>query len=140
MDLFANSASSVFYDDLSLVNAAQPVICDAPSDIPWASVNPTAGSTAGGGITPVAVTFDSTGLATGTYTGNLCVTSNDPDTGPGNGTNLVIVPLELMVQGPTAVTLNTVDASPIPAGVPLTVLPAALGLAAAAAFVLRRRR
>jgi hypothetical protein len=140
VDLFANSASSVFYDDLSLVNAAQPVICDAPSDIPWASVNPTAGSTAGGGITPVAVTFDSTGLATGTYTGNLCVTSNDPDTGPGNGTNLVIVPLELMVQGPTAVTLNTVDASPIPAGVPLTVLPAALGLAAAAAFVLRRRR
>lgn len=140
VDLFANNASSVFYDDISLVNASQPVACDAPADIPWASVNPTNGSTAGGGSTPVAVTFDSTGLAVGTYTGNLCVTSNDPDAGPGNGTNLVIVPLELMVQGPTAVTLNNVDAAPVPAGVPLTVLPAALGLALAAAYTLRRRR
>ncbi len=140
VDLFANNASSVFYDDLSLVNASQPVACDAPEDIPWASVNPTNGSTAGGGSTPVTVTFDSTGLAVGTYNGNLCVTSNDPDTGPGNGTDLVIVPLELMVQGPTAVTLNNVDAAPLPAGVPLTVLPAALGLALAAAYTLRRRR
>ncbi len=140
VDLFANNASSVFYDDVSLVNASQPVACDAPADIPWASVNPANGSTAGGGSTPVAVTFDSTGLAIGTYNGNLCITSNDPDAGPGNGTNLVIVPLELMVQGPTAVTLSNVDATPVPAGVPLTVLPAALGLALAAAYTLRRRR
>ena len=36
------------------------------------------------------VTFNSTG-STCTYTANLCVTSNDPDAGPGNGTNLVPV-------------------------------------------------
>ncbi len=140
VDLFANAASSVYYDDISLVRASQPVTCDAPSDIPWASVNPANGSTGAGGSTPVAVTFDSTGLAVGTYTGNLCITSNDPDPGTGNGTNLVIVPLELMVQGPTAVALNAVDAAPIAAGVPLTALPAALGLAAAAVYALRRRR
>jgi len=32
----------------------------------------------------VDVAFDSSGLAAGTYTGNLCITSNDPDPGPGN--------------------------------------------------------
>ncbi len=82
---------------MSLVAAGGPAVCDAPADIPWASVNPTAGTTPGGGTTPVNVTFDSTGLAIGTYTGNLCVDSNDPDPGPGNGTDLVIVPVELVV-------------------------------------------
>ncbi len=45
------------------------------------------------------MTFNSTGLALGTYTGNLCVESNDPDAGPGNGTELVVVPLRLVVEG-----------------------------------------
>ena len=118
VDLFANDASSVYYDDLSLAAPVQPVACDAPADIPWASVNPTNGTTPGGGSTPVTVTFNSTGLANGTYTGNLCVTSNDPDPGPGNGTDLVIVPLTLTVQPPTAVTLSGLTAhasqSPVP--------------------------
>ncbi|HSN74113.1 MAG TPA: choice-of-anchor J domain-containing protein, partial [Anaerolineae bacterium] len=73
--------------------------CSALSDIPWLSLSATAGSNAGGTNTDVTVTFDSTGLANGTYTGNLCVTSNDPDAGPGNGTDLVIVPVELVVEG-----------------------------------------
>ena len=124
----------------SSVTCNAPPVCSAPSDVPWLSLAPTSGATAGGGSTPVTVTFDSTSLAPGTYNANLCVTSNDPDPGPGNGTDLVIVPVTLMVQGPTAVTLNTVDAAPLPLAVPLTALPAALGLAAAAVYTLRRRR
>ncbi|MDX1437300.1 MAG: hypothetical protein R3335_10845, partial [Anaerolineales bacterium] len=62
-----------------------------PGDIPWASVSPNMGTTPGGGSTMVTVTFDSTGLATGGYTGTLCVNSND-------GTNPQIeVPLSLSV-------------------------------------------
>lgn len=141
VDLFANNASSVYYDDVSLASPVQPpATCDAPSDIPWASVSPTNGSTPGGGSTPVTVTFDSTGLAAGTYTANLCIDSTDPDPGPGNGTDLVVVPLSLTVEAPTAVTLRDVDASPLPFSAPLMALPAALGLAAAAVYTLRRRR
>ena len=144
VDLFANSASTVYYDDLSLAAPVQPVACDAPADIPWASASPTNGTTPGGGTTPVTVTFDSTGLAAGVYTGNLCVTSNDPDPGPGNGTNLVIVPLTLTVQPGTAVTLSSLDATqspaPVPAGLPMVALPAAAGLAMAAVYALRRKR
>ena len=72
------------------------------------------------------------------------VTSDDPDPGPGNGTDLVPVPVTLIVQNPTAVTLNGLDAtaspSAIPAGLPVAALPAAAGLATAAAYALRRRR
>lgn len=71
--------------------------CSSPSDVPWLSVDPTSGSNGGGTSTDVTVTFDSTGLAAGTYTANLCVSSNDPDVGPGNGTSLVILPVTLDV-------------------------------------------
>ena len=77
---------------------ALQTICTNPADVPWVSEAPTAGTTVAGGSTAVQVTFDSTGLAVGTYTANLCVTSNDPDAGPGNGTDLVVVPLTLNVQ------------------------------------------
>ena len=90
------------------------------------------------------VTFNSTGLAVGTYNANLCVTSDDPTPGPGNGTNLVPVPVTLIVQQPTAVTLSGMDAtespSAIPAGLPMAAFPAAAGLAMAAVYALRRRR
>lgn len=89
VDLYANSASSVFYDDLSLSSAAG--ICTVVDDIPWASVSPTAGTTSPSGTDQVDVTFDSTGLSEGTYTGNLCISSNDPDE------SLVVFPLELNV-------------------------------------------
>ncbi|HNS03001.1 MAG TPA: S8 family serine peptidase, partial [Anaerolineae bacterium] len=98
VDLFANSASVVYYDDMSLVNVTQSPVCSTPSDIPWVSATPLNGVTLPGGSTPVNVTFDSTGLAPGTYTGNLCVDSDDPDPGPGNGTDMVIVPLRLVVE------------------------------------------
>jgi hypothetical protein len=67
--------------------------CDAPVDIPWLSVNPDTGITPPGQTDPVEVTFDSTGLSEGDYTGKLCVTSNDP-VNP-----LIEVDLSLMVTG-----------------------------------------
>ncbi len=101
-------------------------------------------STPAGSAQDVTVTFDSTGLAAGTYTGDLCIFSNDPDPGPGNGTNLAPVPVTLIVQTPTAVTLSGLGAtespSAIPTGLPLTAFPAAAGLAMAAVYALRRRR
>ncbi len=71
--------------------------CSAPADIPWAAVAPANGTTAAGAATDVTVTLDSTGLAAGDYSGNLCFLSNDPDPGPGNETELVIVPVNLTV-------------------------------------------
>jgi hypothetical protein len=92
VDLYANSASPVYYDDISLAEVL-PEPCDVPSDIPWASVAPASGTTEPGESSTVDVTFDATGLASGTtYTGTLCVNSNDP------ATPVVAVPLTLMVQ------------------------------------------
>jgi hypothetical protein len=48
--------------------AVQNVGC-IPSDIPWASVSPITGTTPPSGSSTVDVTFDSTGLALGVYTG-----------------------------------------------------------------------
>jgi hypothetical protein len=62
-----------------------------PSDIPWVSVSPDNGTTAPGNSNDVTVTFDSTGLTAGTYTGNLCINSNDPKQ------RVVDVPISLTV-------------------------------------------
>ena len=66
-------------------------ICES-GDIPWASVSPASGTTPPALTTTVDVAFDSTGLGEGSYTGNLCVASNDPDE------PLVVVPVELTVE------------------------------------------
>jgi hypothetical protein len=68
----------------------QPV-CGAPTEIPWLSVSPEAGSTGAGESSEVTVTFDSTGLEVGEYEAVLCVVSNDP------ATPLVQVPVSLTV-------------------------------------------
>lgn len=92
VDLFANGATEVYYDDLSLAEVL-PGVCDVPSDIPWASVSPVSGTTDAGESSLVDVTFDSTGLSAGTtYNGTLCVLSNDP------ASPVVAVPLTLIVQ------------------------------------------
>ncbi len=83
--------------------------CSTPSNVPWLSETPASGATAGGGNTPVPVTFNSTGLTAGTYNANLCVDSDDPDPGPGNGTDLVVVPVTLTVTS----TAPNIDVSPL---------------------------
>ncbi|MCB8943212.1 MAG: proprotein convertase P-domain-containing protein [Ardenticatenaceae bacterium] len=61
------------------------------ADIPWATVDPVSG-TLPSGVTEVMVTFDSTGLMPGVYTGTLLVAGNDPDE------PVVSVPLTLTVE------------------------------------------
>ncbi|MEI2689633.1 MAG: choice-of-anchor J domain-containing protein [Anaerolineae bacterium] len=123
-----NNSNYIGIDTVEYVSASEPDVCSAPANVPWLSVSPAAGTTAPGGNTPVTVTFDSTGLAAGTYNATLCIDSNDPDAGPGNGTDLVIVPVTLIVGDPTAVTLDGLSATPLPAaGLPLAALPAAIG-------------
>jgi hypothetical protein len=95
VDLFANNASSVFYDNISL-NPPGLETCDASNDIPWATVSPTFGNTSGGSNSSVDVGFDSTGLSAGIYTGTLCIESNDVVT------PLSYVPLTLAVEEPAA--------------------------------------
>lgn len=83
IDLFGNTGTQAYYDDLSLALFDEPVpmVCDAPSEISWVSVAPTSGTTDPLSSSTVDVTFDTTGLTVGeTYTGTLCVTSNDIET------------------------------------------------------------
>jgi hypothetical protein len=77
VDLFANDASAVYYDDMSLTMAI-PEVCDLVGDVPWLSTNPTTGTTLPGESSLVSVEFDATGMDVGTYTATLCATSNDP--------------------------------------------------------------
>ncbi len=51
--------------------------CAHPADLPWLRASPAGGSIAGGASSPVEVTFDASALAAGTYSGDLCVRSND---------------------------------------------------------------
>ena len=92
-----SNSNYIGIDTVEYTGNLPPQICDLPTDVPWLAVSPDNGTTLGGATTPVAVTFDSTGLSAGTYNANLCITSNDPDPGPGNETELVIVPVELVV-------------------------------------------
>ncbi len=83
-------------------NGGGGVGCSNPSDLPWVSVNPASGTTTAGNSSDVTVTFDSTGLADGDYSGLLCVNSNDP------ATPVVEVPVSLTV---TAGVTHTVTPS-----------------------------
>jgi len=74
-------------------------------EIPWLSENPTSGTVPAGSSTDVTVTFDSTGLAVGSYFGNLSIKSNDPDQPE------VIVPVTLNVtEGGNTLHLNATRA------------------------------
>ncbi|MFC2026034.1 M12 family metallo-peptidase [Chloroflexota bacterium] len=55
--------------------------CSA-ENFPWVSVSPTSGTIQPGNSRTVDVSFDSIGLAPGTYSGELCVSSNDPNENP----------------------------------------------------------
>lgn len=90
-------------DDFSQVGLS----CSMPSDIPWLSLSPTEGTTPSDTTSLVEVTFDSTGLALGQYTGSLCVNSDDPLM------PLVTVPLTLTVTPTPGISLvKTVGTTP----------------------------
>jgi subtilisin-like proprotein convertase family protein len=131
VDLYANGASSVYYDDLSLLEG---IPCDAPEDILWASVAPDNGSTAPGNTDTVVVTFDSTGVIAGTYEGTLCVESNDPDE------PVVPVPLTMIINNPTGVTLTDFGPDRPAAWLPAFVVIVGLVLSIGAGLLLKGKR
>jgi hypothetical protein len=94
--------------------------CSVPVDIPWLSVAPDEGITPPAGSTLIDVTFDSTGLGNGMYTGAVCIASTDP------ATPLVQVPVSLAVGDPVQLLCNgaTVD---FESGIPIFFTTAAAG-------------
>ncbi len=59
----------------------------------WLSASPTSGMVGPGGLVQVGVTLDATSIAPGTHTGNVVISSNDPDT------PVINVPVTLLVEG-----------------------------------------
>ena len=81
----------------------------ADGNLSWVSVWQSSGSSSAGGSSQVSVTFDSTGLDAGTYTGNLCINSNDAQQPQ------VVVPLTLVVnETGTPTPTPTATATPVP--------------------------
>lgn len=77
--------------------------CASPSDVPWLAVSPDNGTTGGGSTTAVIVTFNGIGLTAGSYSGTLCLNSNDPDEA------VIAVPVELSIAIPTAIEIGTLS-------------------------------
>ena len=68
--------------------------CDDPENIPWLSASPDDGSTPPGETGVMDVMADSTELSAGTYSAQICISSNDPNQ------TLVVVPVDLTVTAP----------------------------------------
>ena len=94
----ATNLSNFFVDDVALDAGGGGGGCSAPSDLPWASVNPASGTTAAGASSNVTVTFNASGLAAGPYNGLLCVGSDDP--------------VNPLVAVPVALTVTPADGNP----------------------------
>ena len=69
-----STIGSVIVDDVRLND---DIPCLVPGAIPWLSASPASGTTGGLQSSDVTVTFDSTGLGNGSYSGFLCITTND---------------------------------------------------------------
>lgn len=95
-----DSAASILFDQNERLLVTTVSAC-SDEDIPWLSVDPSSGTTPGGGSDEVSVVFDSTGLSAGEYTGNLCISSNDPN----NATVVVPVTLTVVEGGDPAIIL-----------------------------------
>jgi hypothetical protein len=67
-------------------------VCAYPGDVPWLDYDSTRGSTAPGETTPIAVTFDASDLAAGSYSADICIYNNDPTN------KRLAVPVTLTVQ------------------------------------------
>ncbi|WP_300622122.1 hypothetical protein, partial [Dokdonella sp.] len=63
---------------LTYTVAEAPTSCASPSDVTWLSATPASGAVSGGATAPVTVTGNAAALSGGTYTGKLCLTTNDP--------------------------------------------------------------
>jgi len=132
-EIFATNQTvgNFFVDDVSIYSV-EPGDCTQDA-IAWASADPNSGTAAPDGSSMVDVTFDSTGLAIGVYTGTLCVQSNDPDTPE------LLVDLTLNVELlPTGVSLSSFTGDSPAAMTPIWLL-AVTAAAIVGGLVLRRR-
>lgn len=66
-------------------------VCQNPSDVPWLSATPTSGTVAPGASADIGVSANASALSAGSYSANLCLTSNDP------AHPLIVVPVGLTV-------------------------------------------
>lgn len=82
-----------FIDDVSLQTFDDAQACKPIQDISWLNLDPAVGTVAPAGSEETAVIFNSAGLAQGSYSESLCLTSNDI-TNP-----LISVPVSLTVAG-----------------------------------------
>ncbi|OGO60658.1 MAG: hypothetical protein A2032_06555 [Chloroflexi bacterium RBG_19FT_COMBO_49_13] len=114
VDLFANGASVVYYDDISLTAGGEPA-CGIWGDVPWLSTVPTNGTTLPGESSSVDVLLDATGLPLGVYTATLCAASNDP------GTPLIPIPVTMTVLAESDLAVTKSDTpDPVVIGEPIT--------------------
>ena len=77
--------------------------CEQPG---WVSVTPDSNSLAAGTADQVSVTFNSSGLGAGTYTGELCLTSND------SNNPFLRLPITLTSLAPAIILTTTVGTTP----------------------------
>lgn len=99
-------------DAMAIMTAGGP--CSQPTDLPWLSISPAAGTTAPGGSTPVSLSIDASAATEGdTLSGTVCITSNDPDE------HRVEVPVEVTV-GPGGGGGDVVDSGVVNIAIPAT--------------------
>jgi hypothetical protein len=109
--------------------------CGAPGDLGWVEVDPTSGTTGIGNSDNVEVVFDATGLAEGNYSGELCISSNDPNNPEVVvELSLMVTPSEFFVYLPSVHSEDTASAS-----APLGLLIGGLILLPAAVFGWRKQ-
>ena len=83
---------------LSFQNVAFRLEGDTECELPaWLSISPTSGTVNPSDQQDVTVTYDSTGLATGTYTADICIETNDAEN------PVVEVPVTLTVSDPAEI-------------------------------------
>ncbi|HSH04524.1 MAG TPA: M36 family metallopeptidase [Anaerolineae bacterium] len=85
-----------YVDDVQIYSCVQ--LCTAPADVSWLSLSTLSGTTAEASSTPITATLDSTGLAAGNYSANVCINSNDANS------PLYAVPISMTVTGCSAPT------------------------------------
>jgi hypothetical protein len=101
VNYYANGVSAIYYDEPSLKG-----MCDNPEDIPWLSVAPSNGLVSPLVSAIIDVGFDSTGMALGQYTAEVCITNNDP-VDP-----VIPIPLTMTIVAPAIELAKTVGTDP----------------------------
>jgi hypothetical protein len=106
-------------DTLTITNSGDPgsnltyaiteavAACGTPSDVTWLSASPASGSVPVGTPGSVTVAVDSAGLAPGSYSGNLCLATNDALQ------PTITVPVTLTVLPPDLIFRDGFDGAPV---------------------------